>query len=131
MASEKELQARLDHAEADLRRRDREAAETKAAALAAQNATDTATDLAERMASAAAAREQIRRGAHASALIAAADPAAPLDFAALEKLIPNDGSWPAGLDESKFIVTTPPPKERTVITANTIMGKMLDNRRTI
>lgn len=131
MPSNQELQVRLDAGEALLRKHEREQAEAKAAATAAQNATDLATDLAERMASAAAAREQIRRGAHASALIAAADPAAPLDFAALEKLIPNDGSWPAGLDESRFIVTTPLPKERTVITANTIMGKMLDNRRTI
>jgi multidrug efflux pump subunit AcrA (membrane-fusion protein) len=132
MTSTQELQARLDHAEAELRRRDREAAETKSAALAAQNASDTAADLAERMASAAATREQLRRGAHASVLIAQQPPDAPVDFAVLEKMIPADrDDWPAGMDETKFAITAPPPKEKTAATENTIMGKMLKARGTI
>jgi multidrug efflux pump subunit AcrA (membrane-fusion protein) len=130
MASTQELQGRLDRAEAELRRRDREQAEAKSAALAAKNVTDNATDLAERMASAATAREAIRRGAHASVLIAQQDPAAPVDFGALEKLIPAEG-WPAGLDESKFTITAPLPKEKTVAVASTLMGKMLASRGTL
>jgi hypothetical protein len=128
VASTQELQARLDHAEALLRKHEREAAETKSAALAAQNATDLAADLAERMAAAATAREAIRRGAHASVLIAAADPAAPLDFGVLEKLIPATG-WPDGMDETKFSITASPLKEKTVAVASTIMGAMLANKR--
>lgn len=130
MASTQELQARLDHAEAELRKRDREQAEARTAATAAQNKTDDAIAIAERMASATAATERIRRGAHASALIAQQDPQAPIDFAALEKLIPATG-WPDGLDESKFTITASPPKEKTTVTANTLMGAMLAARGTI
>ena len=119
-----EAQARIDHLEGVLRRRDKAEAEAKAAALAAKNATDNAADAAARVAAAIAERETIRRGAWASHLIASANPAAALDFVALEKSIPVDGSWPPNMPAEKFVFTggtVPPP----VDIATTRLGKLL------
>ncbi len=127
MASTQELQARLDAAEAELRRRDREAAEAKAAAHIAANKTDDAEQMAARLAAESEHRERIRKGAWASHLIAAADPAASVNFALLDSKIPAVG-WPEGLNESKFVIAAPLPKEKSFDVGTSTMGKLLNSK---
>jgi hypothetical protein len=116
-----ELQAQLDAAHAELRRRDTVEAEAKAAALAAQNATADATDAAARVEAATKERERIRSGAWCSYLLGQANPTAPFDFAALQ--IPADG-WPPNAPESNFVfsggVVSP-----SIDISKTHLGKLL------
>lgn len=128
MPTAAELQSRVDHLEGLLAERDRKEAETRAAALAAQQATDDAKAAAERVAAAAAEREQIRRGSWTSHLLAQADPAAVFDPAALDSQIPKDeGQWPPGVNPADFVLTGGArirPEEKVDV-AQTTLGKML------
>jgi hypothetical protein len=123
MASASELQNRVDHLEGLLRERDRKEAEERAARAAAQQATDEAKTAAARAEAATAEREQIRRGAWTSHLIAATDPAAQVDFG--EITIPKDG-WPPGTNENQYVFTGGKLKKEDVIDVeSTSLGKML------
>src|SRR5262245_42626381 len=98
MPTAAELQSRVDHLEGLLAERDRKDAETRAAALAAQQVTDDAKSAAERAEAAKAERETIRRGAWVNHLLAQADPNAPVNFQAVDAGIPKDeGQWPPGV----------------------------------
>jgi len=104
MATNAELQNRVDHLEALLRERDRKQVEEQAAALAAQQATDSAKDAEARATAAAAEREQIRRGAWLNHLLGEQPADAAVDFAALDARIPANG-FPPGVDVSSFVFT--------------------------
>jgi len=124
MGEVNELQQRVAHLEHTLRERDKADAKAKADALAAANVLADAKATAERADAAAAERETIRRGAHLSALLAKADPKAPVDFAALEKKIPAEG-FPTGFNESTLVLLGMPKKDAASDTNTTSMGKLL------
>jgi hypothetical protein len=101
MSEADELRRRAEWAEAQLRARDRAAAEERIAAMAAQQKQQDETANAERQAALQAEIEKTRRGAWVNALLKNADPSAPFDPTAFEKAIPATG-WPAGVSQSDF-----------------------------
>lgn len=97
-----EVKRRAEWAEAQLRARDRAAAEERIAAMAAQQRQQDETANAERQAALKDEIEKTRRGAWVNALLKnLADPTAPFDPTAFEKAIPAAG-WPAGVSQSDF-----------------------------
>lgn len=124
MATNAELQAQVDHLTAILLERDQKEATEKAAALVAQQSAEQATDLATR---AAARREEVAKICHGSWLShllgQVEDKNSPLDLAAIEQKIPNDGSWPPGVDKSTFNIGPGAIKQDIDLSATTL-GKL-------
>ena len=125
MATQAELQNRVDHLENILRTRDRTEAAAKAAAIEAANNTQDAKTLAARSEAATLEIEQVRRGAWISHLIATADQSEAVNFASLASHIPVD-QWPPGKSAADYsfgpgIV----PPEAQINVAETHMGRQL------
>jgi hypothetical protein len=125
MPNATELQNRVDHLESLLRDRDAKEAAARAEELAKRQATESAADAAARVEAAAIEREQIRKGSWTSHLIQAADPSAPLDLIEIGKSIPADGSWPPGTREDQFTVIGKLKPEDLLTVEQTTLGKML------
>ncbi len=123
MATQSELQNRVDHLESILRERDRTEAATKVAAIEAQHKTDDAKTLAARSEAATLEIEQIRKGSWISHLLATADQSEAVNFGSLSAKIPSD-LWPPGVDPNSFSFSGGTLKKEDVIDVSlTSMGK--------
>ena len=125
MATQSELQNRVDHLENILRTRDRTEAATKAAAIEAANNTQDAKALAARAEASAAEIETVRRGAWVSHLIANADQSEAVNFASLAAHIPVD-QWPPGKSPADYSFSGGIVKPADIIDVGaTYLGKAL------
>jgi hypothetical protein len=125
MATQGELQSRVDHLETILRTRDRADATDKAAAIEAANKTADAKTLAARAEASAAEVEAVRRGSWVSHLLATADQSEAVNFTNLASHIPAD-LWPPGVDPNSFTFAGGTLKPADAINiAETHMGKAL------
>jgi hypothetical protein len=127
MATQGELQNRIDHLENILRERDRKEAAAKAAAIEAANATQDAKSLAARSEAATAEIETVRRGAWVSHLIKTGDQTEAVSFVALAAKIPPD-LWPPGKSASDYSFSGGTVAPADIIdVATTYMGKALQS----
>lgn len=122
-----ELTWQVERLQAELRERDRAAAEAQvAASKAAEEAADKQASEARSKAE-SEQREKIRRGCWINHLLGKADPKQPIDFAAIDEAVAAvaPDKWPPGIEAKNLIGPIVRSDEQQQLTEATTLGSLL------